>query len=602
MKKILVASASLLMFTGAFAQTEKSVSNDAVFTICFNGKNIQEKMSVSDFEKLDFIDEIKKEIGPRDSKTTSLKKMGFDYSKNAYFSVDRNDTATAVIFAMPLKSNKWIIKKLKEDEGNILISHPKYTIFRDYRDAIIVTKNQLLYVDYNVDYRYRDEYTEAVREGDEEPVYKNEKGEEISRWEWRAMKRFESVKSYALDRIEGKNASKKLKADTEAPVYAWLNSNFMAKINNRRSRYDRPEDFWIKAQEELNKKFGASQMFMELNIDSKGGVFSIETEMSNEMKSMMDAIYNESIDENLLKYIPQEAIGYSAYALNAKGMYQEYKKMFANFSSDNEDANLIKDIWDIVDLVIDEDAIFETIKGDAVIAFNGIEEVEFTKTKWEYDEETFEEKRVEVTAKEKFPVFTAAFSIGNKEIYEKIFRIIAKNERDFEKRKDGSWVAKDRKLQTYFYLVDDALIITNGTDFNMAMAKSGFRNSMASKKELFADNPFSMAFDFNKLMEQIPEEELRGNDKSMLKIAKTYKASVQMLPMKNEGNKMKMSIRLNTDGKGKNGLQNFMNFVNDMYAEDQRRREERRKEWDKRDKMEETVPAVEEAAPDENTY
>jgi len=63
-----------------------------------------------------------------------------------------------------------------------------------------------------------------------------------------------------------------------------------------------------------------------------------------------------------------------------------------------------------------------------------------------------------------------------------------------------------------------------------------------------------------------------------------------------------MSIRLNTDGKGKNGLQNFMNFVNDMYVEDQRRREERRKEWEKRDKMEETVPAVEEAAPDENTY
>lgn len=600
MKKILVASASFLMLSGAIAQTEKSVSNDAVFTICFNGSNIQQKMSVADFEKLDIIDELKKEIGPRDGKTTSLKKMGFDFSKNAYFSVDRNDTATAVIFAMPLKSNKYVINKLKEDEGNVLIKHPKYTIFRDYRDAIIITKNQLLYVDYDIDWRYRDEYTEVIEEGNgerEEPIYRNEEGKEISRWEWKAMKRFEATKNYALDRIEGKNASKKLKTDSKAPMYAWLNQNFMAKINQ--GRYSRRDDFWLKAQEELANKFGTSNMFMELNIDDNGGVFSIETKMSEQMKKMMDAVYNNSIDENLLKYIPQDAIGYSAYALNAKGLYKEYKNLFANFSSDNEEAQLIKDVWDLIDLALDEDAIFETIKGDAVLAFNGIQEVEFTKTKWEYDEETFEEKRVEVTAKDNFPVFTAAFSIGNKEMYEKVFRIIAKNERDFEKREDGSWVAKDRKLQTYFYLVDNALVITNGTDFNMSTAKNGFNKSMADKKELFANNPFSLAFDFNKLLDQIPVDDLRGEEKDMVEIGKTYKASVQMLPLEKNGNVWKMSVRLNTGGKGKNGMQHFMNFVNDFYKAEQKRREERRKKWEK---MEKEVEPVEDAAPDENTY
>lgn len=594
--RILFTGISILSVSISFSQTEKAVTENAALTICFNGKNIQNQMSIGEFEKLAIIDELKQEIGHYDDpKIVSLKKMGFDYSKNAYFSVERLDTATAMIFTMPLTSNKWIISELAKDKGNVKSKKGKYTVFRDYRNAFIISKKQLIFVDYNVDYRYED-YNDAVtianatKEGEEpsyqKPVYKNEKGEEISKWEWKNMQKFKYALAYGLDRMAGKNAAKDLNRPTKAPIYAWADGNFINKLNPRRGFRNFGD---IKAaQEELFNKFGEAKMFAELNIDENGGVLSFESIFNENMTEMYQKVYNTKLNENLLKFIPEDAIGYSSYAINAKELYNQYKKMFKDFKSTDKDVLLAKDIWDLVDLALDEDAIFETVKGEAIVSFNGIEEVEFTKTKWEYDEETFEEKRVEVTAKENFPVFTGVFAIGNKEMYEKVFRIISRNERDFEQRKDGSWIAKDRKLQTYFYLTEEALIVTNGTNFNLQTAKHGYTKSLYSKRAEISQSPVNFYFDFTRLMEAIPQDEIRGRDKAMFEAAKKYQSTMKLLPSKLEGNKWTSSIRINTGGpKGENGLQHFMNFINDLYVVEEKRREERRS---KREKTETTSP------------
>lgn len=607
--RILFTGISILSVSISFSQTEKAVTENAALTICFNGKNIQNQMSIAEFEKLEIIEQMKQEIGHYDDpKVVSLKKMGFDYSKNAYFSVERLDTATAIIFTMPLTSNKWIISELAKDKGNVKSKKGKYTIFRDYRNAFIISKKQLLFVDYDVDYRYQDydaveTVTRAIEEGEEstykKPVYKNEKGEEISRWEWKNIQKFKYALDYGLDRMAGKNAAKDLKRPTKAPLYAWADGNFINKLNTRRGFRNFGD---IKAaQEELFKKFGSAKMYAELNIDEKGGVLSFESIFNEKMTEMYQKVYNTKLNENLLKYIPENAIGYSSYAINAKELYNQYKTMFKDFKSTDKDILLAKDIWDLVDLALDEDAIFETVKGEGIVSFNGIEEVEFTKTKWEYDEETFEEKRVEVTAKENFPVFTGVFAIGNKEMYEKVFRIISRNERDFEQRKDGSWIAKDRKLQTYFYLTEEALIITNGTNFNQQTAKHGYTKSLYSKRDEISKSPVNFYFDFTRLMEAIPQDEIRERDRAMFNEAKKYQGTVKLLPAKLEGNKWTSSIRINTAGpKGQNGLQHFMNFVNDIFVVEEKRREERRM---KREKSETTRPverviedAVEDAA------
>jgi hypothetical protein len=605
--RILFTGISILSVSISFSQTEKSVSENASFTICFNGKNIQNQMSIAEFEKLEIIDELKQEIGHYDDpKIVSLKKMGFDYSKNAYFSIERLDTATAVIFTMPLASNKWIISELAKDEGNVKSKKGKYTIFRDYRNAFIISKNQLLFVDYDVDYRYEDySVVEAVEKAVEQtaeeaaevykkPVYKNEKGEEISKWEWKNIQKFKYALAYGLDRMAGKNAAKDLNRPTKAPVYAWADGNFINKLNPRRGFRNFGD---IKAaQEELFNKFGGAKMFAELNIDEKGGILSFESTFNEQMTEMYNKVYSTKLNENLLKFIPEDAIGYSSYAINAKEVYNQYKNMFKDFSSTNKDILLAKDIWDLVDLALDEDAIFETIKGEAIVSFNGIEEVEFTKTKWEYDEETFEEKRVEVTAKENFPVFTGVFAIGNKEMYEKVFRIISRNERDFEQRKDGSWIAKDRKLQTYFYLTEEALIVTNGTNFNQQTAKHGYTKSLYSKREEISQSPVNFYFDFTRFMESIPQSEIRERDRAMFEAAKKYQGTIKLLPSKLEGNKWTSNIRINTAGpKGENGLQHFMNFFNDIYVVEQKRREERRMKREKSDTVRPAEGVIEDA-------
>ena len=249
-----------------------------------------------------------------------------------------------------------------------------------------------------------------------------------------------------------------------AVVSLWYNGMDIANFPNpyNLSMYNKYNSQDIFGLQSLYKAEYTSNIYLE---DDKISVKS-SVDFSDKLKQSADKIYNSKLDRKFGRYLPNNTLAYSTFSFNTADLLKESthisKDYFATTSSFeyNQEVSLY---LDLLEIMLDEDAIAKLVTGDAVVLLNNISSKEVSYKTWAYDE-NFNQTEVTETKNEMIPEFTIMLGSQNEDILNKLFKLSMKHH--ILSPKESYFVSNeqfknDLPFDMYLCFKDGILFMTN---------------------------------------------------------------------------------------------------------------------------------------------
>ncbi len=504
---------------------------------------------------------------------------GLNTTKDYYFAVGMNDSIhhSALIFSKGAnnKFDQFIQKIIPSDQKDALITiNNNYHYYKD-EDILLAWNNDVVaFIDYTIPYRYN-RYSYAEETTTEENYYE----------------------SYQ-ERLEAE--AKKKEAEKKAKLESVLNSIFndtpqhslKYNTNYKKSTIQRGDiSYFINAMGTTNSEF-----FFKAYTGEKSGDFlslfkdnftygalnfnanDIEIQSTQHVGAhylkQVKEMNKKKFNKAMYKYIDgQNLIGVAGFASNPEPAYEIYKDTYINILSNIE----IGEDWigtaaDIGFTFFDEEELFDLIQGDFVFALTDIKEFEVEYTSYDYDENY---NRVETTKtkKETLPEFVSLATIGNKELRDKIIRLMSQT--DVIRKKGDYYELQEPKsrysdrpakpLNVFYMIKGDLLIVTNdeqllidnnGNGLPKAKQLNGEALKLMKSNNMFAYWTPKATYD------KIPKE-FQSEMKPLEVAANTYQSLV-VSGVKNKGNLFTSSAKLNLIESEQNSLMHSLEIIQSL--------------------------------------
>ncbi|MDC3336671.1 DUF4836 family protein [Flavobacteriales bacterium] len=238
--------------------------------------------------------------------------------------------------------------------------------------------------------------------------------------------------------------------------------------------------------------FADNYFYCHMNLNDNDITAAYTYHVSDVFKDMMLATNNGKFNKNLIKYIDgQDLIGYLGMAVDPEAYYEMvmdiYSKVMSSMPGYGE---LVNSGMDIYNILLDEDEVFDFIKGDALFAVTNIKPFDVTYTTYEYDDD-FNENEITKTKQELLPEYVFLASIGNEKLSGKIIELLVKSELLIQK--EGYYLVidptsryrknKENGMLHYVAIENDVLIVTNDVELVTTYRESGLpKNRLISKE------------------------------------------------------------------------------------------------------------------------
>jgi hypothetical protein len=218
-------------------------------------------------------------------------------------------------------------------------------------------------------------------------------------------------------------------------------------------------------------------------------------EMEPMYADMYKKIYSRKLNKQFLKYINTDSLlGYMAWSIDTKSYLQEFPKMMEQ-AYGNAGLGVTSDEIgigsELISLLLDEEAVGNVIKGDALVVFNGVYQHEITYTDYEYDD-NFNAKEVKKTKKESIPAFTFMFSSDESSLARKIINYGIKKETI---KANGAFYevqAPSTPFPVYFMQKDGIFLFTNSLIDMQQIATNSYTAKISKEqKRLMMGSNFS---------------------------------------------------------------------------------------------------------------
>lgn len=338
-------------------------------------------------------------------------------------------------------------------------------------------------------------------------------------------------------------------------AYFWMND--VDKLINEATPKDGIDMFFSKLKDLPSIKTGINALSGNLVFDKDQVNMKLDMNLDKRVAASYKKMYNNKLDRSFVRYFnPDEALAYMSLSFdmeetlrgNGEVLKMLYEPMLkqAGFV---EEADLA---LDMLDMIIDEEAIAEFITGDAVLVLHDVEdrEVTYKTTEWDEDLNAVE---VEKTKKEMLPSFTFMLGSENKKMINKLLRIgkkhgIVSNESNYTLFASGGMVPFDM----YLTQQDDIVFLTNEKDMIQKYVNRKRKCSYGKHKKLVRNEPFRLYLNTSRGMEKAAKM-MPGEVSKIDHITKNFKAFVMsMSPIKDD--KMTYDIVLKTDDSKENAL------------------------------------------------
>ncbi|MBK8564743.1 MAG: DUF4836 family protein [Saprospiraceae bacterium] len=317
--------------------------------------------------------------------------------------------------------------------------------------------------------------------------------------------------------------------------------------------------------------------YVSMGLNFENGRMAIRSQLfSNEdMKRFYSKALDAKFNKKFLRYVKggDEMFGYFYVNYNVKNTIEETKTLlYKTFAATPQYGQLASDAMKILGIFIDEEAIGNLLKGDLMVSVSGMQTVEVKTKTFDYDADfNFTER--DTTIMQNMPIFTALASYGNGADIQKFIDLgihsnVLVKERNFYK------VAVPGMEGQNFFLAkhDGLLIFTNNQYLMQQNLATGFEKKLRlpkNHKKRLCKNGSVVYWNIPNTIKAAAGSQADSNiglTGWMNNLGKEF-YSVEMTTSKKVGDAVESEMFLNMTNKDMNALQQFFNFVNDVYLE-----------------------------------
>ena len=319
-----------------------------------------------------------------------------------------------------------------------------------------------------------------------------------------------------------------------------------------------------------------SDTYMSLGMNFQDGKLAISSEMfvNGDMQRFYNSAFDAKFNKKMLRYIQggKDMFGYFYMNYNIKNSIDEGKALMHKvLKSTPQYGAMADDAMNILGIFIDEEAIGNLLKGDMLFAVSGMKMMEVTKHTFDMDED-FNLIAKDTVVVKKMPVFTALASYGNKK---DIMKFVDLGIHSGVITKEGAYykmTVPELNINLFMALQKGIMVFTNDQDLIANKLEKGFaRKKRLGKKhrKMLCENASAFYWDVPNTLYAFSGDSPTSGDPMvgyLDMLAKQFD-SLEMTSSKKVENSVKGNIDFNFTNKGTNSLEQFFNFVNDLYIE-----------------------------------
>ena len=318
-------------------------------------------------------------------------------------------------------------------------------------------------------------------------------------------------------------------------------------------------------------------MAMGLNFDPGAVSMDIDMYSNPKMMKLMEQMFRDTkLNKKFLKYIPKkDLLGYMSFAFNVENTAKAYKSFGLDMAKNIPGyGDMAVDILDIIDIAIDEQSLYNLLKGDMMVAITGVKEFEKLITTYEYDED-FNQKEVQKMGKETLPEFTMMMSYGNQNDIMKFFRLGQKARVLIPQGNFFSVSVPDMPMEMFLAMKDGILFLSNNKEFVGNRLSSGYaKKDRISKKhcKMMKKNGFLMFMDIPQMLttfESMEDSPMAGGPAGSMinKSRESLESVIWKMDKEELSKKMGQNLSLNFISKDVNSLEQMFNYFDQLYGD-----------------------------------
>lgn len=322
--------------------------------------------------------------------------------------------------------------------------------------------------------------------------------------------------------------------------------------------------------EMLGSFYNDTYLSMGVNFDAGAVNFNIDTYANSQMMKFYRESTDAKFNKKFHKYIPAENLmGYWNFNINFENTVEGYKDLLMPMlKSIPMYGGMADDMVDILDIFIDEEAIYDLWDGDIFVGVTGMREFERTITTYEFDAD-FNRIETQQTVTQKLPEFLMMASFDNEENVRKFLKLGENT--PYLQNKGSYYLAKfpDEDMDFYIALHKGIFFFTNNSDLIQNRLNSGYpkkeRMSKADCKRI-KDNSMVFYWDIPQTLNAasafgVP---LAGPQGELLNVSKDSFQSIVWTTPKGGEQSINQSLSLNFVNKEMNSMEQMFNYINEV--------------------------------------
>ena len=611
MKK-LVLFLLCLSFSNLFSQSELLIPRDAVTVFSINNVSLLQKISMDELVQYDFMEEVHQELFDGSTSEKTLKDAGIDFNQRLNVFYGKSDDAELSGFTFGI-SNSSNLFEVFDDFEELQSKYKNVKVFGSFFNNLIIKDNSALLIriepsseliDAQTDsiwyargnsypYGYDDGEFDFDEEVFDEEVFDeedslispesndfpiaNEDPTEKNYYELRDSVQLELQKgllSKLLDELLIENANL-VSSDAIFKEQLTHLCEGTFYLDNSRS-LGQTNSLWYfqtvmpSLYKDIKELYTGNIILGDLFLKEHSIEFLVEARYGEKLGSIYQEMNDSKFDKNITKYIHKGNSAYFTYNVNMRKAYEKAYEVIMPIISSEKNSDIAMNVLalELLNELVNKDALFETYRGSMFGTFNGIKKVNTKKIEFYYDEETFEYGEKETEAIEDMPIFTIGFSIGRGDIPEIILKNLGRVTSKFEKH-DDYWVFNNAILDAaplYMINKNDLFIFTNDEDLALNHSDGYGSNSLPKKivKELKSEGFMNGYIDIAGTLNRFPSDLLTEQRSEMINSLKGK--SGKMYLESSETTNKSTNFKLTYEFRGEeNSGKHLLDLVNTLY-------------------------------------
>ena len=321
---------------------------------------------------------------------------------------------------------------------------------------------------------------------------------------------------------------------------------------------------------DIKELYTGNVILGDLILNDKSLEFLVEARYGEKLGSIYQEMNDSKFDNNITKYIHKNSPAYFTYNVNLRKAYDKAYEVIMPIISAEKNADIAMNVLalELMNELINKDALFDTYKGSMFGTFNGIKKIKTKKIDYKYDDITFEYNETEVDAIEDMPIFSLGFSIDRHDIPEIILKNFSRLTSKFEKH-DNYWVFNNAILDAaplYMINKNNLFILTNDEDLAINHSDGYGPDQLGRKvrKEIKRNGFMNGYLDISGTLNRFPSDLLSERRSELINSLKGKSGKMYLKSAKTTTKitKFEMSYKFNGE---ENSGKHLLDVINTLY-------------------------------------